>query len=1166
MMWGRMHVVRVIVLTGLCAAGANRAAGQESPRVVASADRVRMADASAPRLAVLDKTIAVDLDDVPLRDALASVVRDAGLRLSYAGDIGDLATGTHRVSARATSITVEQGLLLALQGTNLDAVVLPTGDVVIVRHGTRLPGVARLRQQATGSLTGQVTDAHAGHALSQVTVALTGMGYRALTDASGHYVIRNVPAGNYAVVARGLGYAAISRRVTVAADSVVRLDFALEPVAASLEQVVVTGAGPQRRIELGNSVATINADSVTRLAPVTDITDLLSGRAANVDIVSSTGIVGDGPAIRIRGRSSITATNDPIVFVDGVRTDSRPGGVRDVFTGAGNSPTPSALNDLSPNEIESIDILRGPSAATEYGTDAANGVIVIKTKRGQAGPPRWDFNTEQGISTMPAHFPLNYTSWGHTTDGTNTPTFCPTVNSFGGPGRFAHTCVVDSITTWQPLNHSETSLFANGGRHVYNLQFSEGTPRVRYFAAGDLSDELGVVRMPPSEQLRLVREQGAAIPGVERYPNAEQQVNLRGQATGTVGRTAEASISTAYLSTTQRAPDAANVLEGALLGPGYRDSLSGYSFAPPGDLFAVRSSGTTKRFTGGLSTTWHSAGWLSLRGTAGVDDSHRADETLVLPGGDASLLSFLPGGYRSTGRYSTGVYTVDVGAVASVPLGARVGSKTAAGVQYYDTRHTGSALAVTNIGIGNPTLNGGTVYQNSVLEQGDEEVTLGTYADETISIADQLYLTGAVRLDAGSGFGKQYNAAVYPKASLSWAIAQEPHNLLRLRAAYGQSGVQPQPGAALRLYGPARTYMGGSFVAGDTVATVGNSQLRPERSSEIEAGADVGFLRNRLTLELTGYVKTTTDALINAPLPGSLGANDLLTLIGAGTLPENLGEVRNRGIEVSLTGHPVDARILGWEFTLSGSVSDSKLITLGRGVLPIDATSFYAIAYRQEPGYPLYGLWGLPVHYRDLNHDGLIEPGEVSLGDSVTFQGSSLPTRQLALNTGLSLLDHHIRISSQVDYRGGWKVPNAVAFQHGAFANSSGGQALNSPAGVPLWEQARAVVLASTGSFRENSLTIEDASFTRWRELSVAYFVPAHLAAAVRARSASITLAVRNLALWTHYTGLDPEVSNQALQLTTAGLITPATNRDVITDTGALPLTRYWVLKLALGL
>ncbi len=1107
---------------------------------------------------ILDRTFALHLEGVPLREALAAISAKTGARFSYSPSHVAM---TRRVSLVADRITVRDALAILLLGTGAEATASATGAIQIE---PAMAGDTRLRrgasQPGSGSVTGRVIDAQAREGIAQATVVVDATGYRAISGKDGAYVLRGVPPGRYTVTTRALGYAPLAKPVTVVADSAAHIDFALAAVAATLEQVVTTGAGPQRRVELGNAIAVINADSIAKFAPVTDISDLISGRAPGVEVLASSGMAGDDPAIRIRGRSSITGSNDPIVFVDGVRVDATPSGISDVFQG--NNPTPSRLNDLNADEIESIEILRGPSAATEYGTDAANGVIVIKTKHGQVGQARWDVGTAQGISTMPVNFPLQYHSWGHTTaaDGTVAPTKCPFVNSFGGPSRSAGTCVLDSITTWQPLNYPSTSLFGDGETHDYNLQFSDGTPRVRYFLSGDVNDALGIVRMPPSEQRRVANELRLAIPYDSRYPNADHRVNLRQQATATIGNSLDVSASAGYLATTQRAPDVGNVLFATLaFGSGYRDSLSGYNtFYSPGGAFLDRQSENVSRVVGGLTANWHQLGWLSLRGTAGLDIGRRADQALLLPGQVLGINSFfIPNGYRSTGDYTTSVYTADVGAVASVELTSRVTSKTSVGVQYYDTRNTGSASAVTNIGIGNPSLNGGSLLSaNSIFEQGYEALTLGTYVDETVNIADRLYLTGAARLDAGSSFGTQYNAALYPKASISWVISPEPANLIRLRAAYGQSGVQPFPGTALRLEAPVQSYVSGGFVAGDTVAAYGNVHLRPERSAEIETGADLGFFRNRLTLELTGYVKTTTGALVSVPIEASLGG---------GSLQENLGEVRNRGLEVGVTGHPIDGRALGVDVTLNGSVNDNKVVTVGAGAQPINQSVNYPDPYEQRAGYPLYGLWAVPMTYGDLNHDGLIEPNEISVGDTATFQGSSMPTRELSLSAGLSLFNHRIRVSTQIDYLGGQKLANTAAFWGGLVANT---RDLNSPRGLPLWEQARAVESATDAAlFRDNSLDLEDASFGRWRELSVAYLVPAPLLAAIRLRSASVTLAVRNLALWTHYTGPDPEVNGAIFSVfSVAGQPTTLVNHDVASDYGTVPQTRFWVLKIALGL
>ncbi len=1092
------------------------------------------------------RRVTLEFDRIPLRDALDQISRQTGLHF---GVSRQLVPVDRVVSMNASHLTVGAALFELLVGLGLDVQMSRDGMTLVL-----IPRLSRLAQRGS-TVSGHVVDAATSAPLDQVAVRIEGPGLGAVTGSDGHYAVGNVPPGTYHITARRVGYTPLTKTITIATDSATRLDFALVPTVAILAEVVTTGAGQQRRVELGNAIAVINADSVTKLAPVTDITDLISGRVPGVQVLASSGLAGDDPAIRIRGRSSITGSNDPIVFVDGVRIDAKPSGIADIF--GGSNPTPSRLNDINPAEIESIEILRGPSAATEYGTDAANGVIVIKTKRGQLGPPRWDVGTEQGISNVPATFALQYHSWGHTTGATPTPTTCPVVSVFG-PSRYAGTCTLDSVTTWQPLNHSETSIFGDGGRHAYYLQFSDGTPRVRYFLSGDLSDDLGPVRMPPTEQLRVEHELGSPVPYDARYPNADQRANLRQQAAATIGSSTEVSASAGYYATTQRAPDVNNLIVLALgYGPGYRDSLSGYyPFFPPGAVFLNRTLESVSRFVGGVSTTWHRVPWLSLRGTTGADIAGRTDEGLLLPNQAQGLFAlFEPGGYRSKASYTTSVYTADGGAVATAQLTSDIMLKTAAGVQYYDTRNRGTALAVTNIGIGNPTLNGGSIFQNtSIQELSYEALTLGTYVDETVSLAERLYLTGAVRLDAGSGFGKQFSSALYPKASVSWVISPESRNLLRLRAAYGQSGVQPQPGAALRLDAPVSSYNGSGFSAGDTVSAYGNARLRPERSSEIETGADIGLFRNRLTLEVTGYVKTTTDALVSVPIEASLGG---------GSLQENLGKVRNRGLEAGLTGHPIDSPVLAWDFTLSGSVNDNKVVTLGAGVLPIDASFQYYDPYRQTPGYPLYGLWAVPLTYQDLNHDGLIEPNEITVGSTPTFQGSTIPTRELSVNTGLSLFNHRIRLSTQIDHRGGQKLANTAAFLEG-----NNGQALNSPRGVPLWEQARAVETAINAAlFRANSLDIENATFTRWRELSVAYLVPTHLATAARLRSASITLAARNLALWTHYTGPDPEVNAGAgAQFTVAGQQTTAVNHDSVADYGSVPQARYWVLKVSLGL
>ncbi len=1159
---GIVVAVGIVYWTGRTTPQAS-AQGVPSPLVPVAA----RAEAARVRAAVLKQKISLELQHVTLKTALGAVASAGHMRLTYSPYL----VPTRRVVSLAVdTITVGDALNVLLRDTGIDVFVAANGWVTLERAEGAASEVAR-SQPSQGTVSGSVVDSATRTPIPQVSVQIEGTRLGAVSGADGKYTIVGATAGDYRVTARRLGYVAQTRTVTVTNGQPTVLNFALNQPATRLDEVVTTALGEQRRYEIGNDISTINADSLSRTAPVTNLTDLLSGRTPNVEVLQNSGIVGDGPAIRIRGPGSFTVSNDPIVIIDGVRADPSPGGTREIFGNLGGGhPTASRLNDLNPDEIESIEVLRGPSAATEYGTDAANGVIVVKTKRGHAGAPRWDLFTDQAISTMPTHFPENYTSWGHTTDGSNMPTLCPYFAPFGAPNADAGTCAVDSVTHFQPLNHVPTSEFGTGHRGKYGAQVSGGGETLRYFFSGGYSGETGSLQMPSTEQARVSRERGELVPNDQLHPDALQQVSLRTRVDAPVGANTDVALSADYNTLSQRTPDALLVLYSALGGKGYRDSLSGYGSwygglagaeFVPGYMFAGTSSESDGRFTGGLSANWHPQGWLAGHGTVGVDDGNRSTVTQVLPGQWPTFeqLNAMPGGYRSRGTYRTTYYTVDLGATGTAAVSRLLTLKTAVGAQYTDHRTSGTAIGVTNIGATNASLNGTVIFNNAIAEQRDEAATLGAYVEQTAVVNDRLFVTGAVREDAGSWFGSQYKAALYPKASVSWIVVPEGRNLLRLRAAYGQSGVQPRPGAALNLFLPGMSVRAGGTVSGDTIGTFANTRLRPERSEEVEGGFDAGVAHNRIGLELTAYQKESRDALIDVVLPGSLGG---------GIREENLGSVRNRGLEISLTVRPLDTRMIGWSVTTSGSVNQNHLLRLAPGVTGLNQ-GFYASPYQQRVGYPIYGLWAVPLHYADLNHDGRIEPNEVTQGDSARYVGPSQPVRQVSLSSDLSLFSGRVRVAGQLDYRGGHRLMNAIAFLRDG---GRGSAALNNPA-ASLAEQARAVAYdANAALFLPNSGYTEDASFTRLRELSVTYVVPPRAIRALPARAVSLTLAGRNLALWTRYSGPDPEVNNAVAtnapqtQVISYGVPTPATNHDAVGDIGAVPQLRDWVLKVNIGL
>ncbi|PYP10742.1 MAG: hypothetical protein DMD56_08325, partial [Gemmatimonadetes bacterium] len=279
--------------------------------------------------------------------------------------------------------------------------------------GALLVGVARASAAQQGSVAGQVTDKSNQQPVSGAQVLIIGTNLQSLTSREGRYAITRVPAGRHDVQVRLIGYATATQPVTVGAGEAPTLDFSLAPAAVPLDVVVVTGTGAEQlKRELGNSIPTIDAAKTVEQAAPTNVADLLNSRVPGVQVLSSGGTTGTGSRVRIRGSSSLSLTNEPIVIVDGIRVDNGATGVLRASSIGIGGQAPSRLNDLNPDEIESIEVVKGPSAAALYGTDAVNGVIQIRTKRGRPGPTRWTAFVEGGSVNEITAWPANFTTVG----------------------------------------------------------------------------------------------------------------------------------------------------------------------------------------------------------------------------------------------------------------------------------------------------------------------------------------------------------------------------------------------------------------------------------------------------------------------------------------------------------------------------------------------------------------------------------------------------------------------------------------------------------------------------------------------------------------------------------------------------------------------------------
>lgn len=1094
------------------------------------------------RTPVLARRIAIDLNGVTVREALDSISAHAGFRIVYSTDA---VPAGGQIRLKADGISVAAALTDVLANARVDVVFNPTGGAALVR---RPQGVAL----QLGSIIGFVRDSVTRQGIAGVTVLVENTSYRAVTGDSGRYRVANVRAGTYTLSIRRIGYAMASRSVSVGADQTVRADFALVLRATQLEGVVTTATGPQLRREVGNVIATIDVDSLAATAPVTNITDLLEARTAGVQVIQSSGTTGASPTIRIRGISSLSLSNEPLIILDGVRIDNsspseRIGGGLVVNTNIGR------LGTLSPDEIESIDVLKGPSAAALYGTAAANGVLIIKTKRGVAGPARWSAYAEAGRVSQPAHFDENYRAWGrNVVNGVPAaaPVQCKLANQSLG------TCVRDSLTTFNPLMNPSTTPFTSNPRSLLGLQISGGSQGITYFLSAEHQGETGPFQMPASEITRLTQQRGRSPTPDQINPNQLHETSLRGNFTLPIGHDASLAVSTGYSDRQLLLPFGGGYFAGlevqTYFAPGYRTPTNGTSSAFIGDIFSVTSEQHDQRFTGSSSLNWHPLAWLETRAVAGIDQNQGYGTRFSFFGEGPSGSWGPPGqtGGLVASRTDFSRYSVDLGATATWSATTGLTARTSVGAQWFkDTHYQTDVLGYGLAPFGQNTQG---AQQQRTQEITNENATYGEFVEEVLGWRERRFLTLGVRTDQNSAFGSNAGNAVYPRAALSWVLSDEgwfPKNVLgisslRLRAATGQAGQFPTVTTAAIPFVTAFTVpINGVETPALRLQSIGNPNLKPEVTTEVETGADLGLFHSRLAFEATVYDKKSRDALVLVPLPPSTGASQT----GVATQWQNLAEVQNRGFELSVDAKVFQSNSFSWSALVTSSFLSNKLVTAGSAQLA------QTQGVRNAVGYPLFGLWARPIlSYSDANKDGILTANEIVVGPNAVYKGPTIPTREAGFTNTFTFLNDRLKLTSVLDYRGGFYNKGGYGNQRCLTGNC---RAVNDPT-APLADQAAAV--ASTSPAFGNTIWgfFVPNDFIRFRELSVTALLPQFLTrGSVRLRDASITLSGRNLGLlWTRYPGIDPEI-NWLVANSGGG------NDDLV----GLPPLRYYLLRLNLG-
>ncbi len=993
-----------------------------------------------------------------------------------------------------------------------------------------IPVIPALASAQRATISGRVTTVEGAQPISDSRVFVVGTNIVGSTNQDGRYVLAGVPTGNAEVRVLRVGFEAQKKAIAVAAGQQVTLDFSLKAVAVQLQEVVTTATGEQRRVELGSSIATLgNINKRVEETPITNAVDLLVAKAPGVTVLPGN-TTGSAGIIHIRGAGSISLNNAPIWIVDGIRFNAGNSG----FIQGTNGQQASFLNGIDPETIADIEIVKGPSAATLYGTDAANGVIVVTTKKGRAGKTSWSSFAESGLVQDQNHYADTYAIWGHTPSAPATQVRCLLLTISAG------SCVQDSVTKLNILDTPGLTPLVTGHRQAYGTQVSGGSETVRYFLSGDFQSELGPYKMPQHD-INTFQSQSIAVREESLNPELLQGLNIRANVNASPSTKLDLAINTGFVSSHQRMTFADNSFFSpqyqSMMSPGFTqaglgvsqlgsrgenlDGNNGYTY---GDIFQQTTQEDIQRMLTSATGDWRPFSWMQNNATIGMDLLDQRDFTLCrfqecVNQGTTRLgqVSSTNQNYRNTTAQLT----------SNMPWQARswLNLKTTVGAQYTNqeqdnTRSNGTQLPPGAVTVGQAAV----ILGSNLLPTASK--TLGVYLQEQAALRDRLFLTVAARSDQNSAFGTNFQRVIYPKASLSWILSDEPFfpkmswlDMFRLRSAYGVSGVQPGAIASFATFTAPTVNVPGTIGAqagadtpGLLADALGNPNLKPERSGEFEGGFEAHMFGNRANLDFTVYNKTTHDALINQALAPSSGASAISVL-------RNIGSIRNSGIEVLLNAQLVQRDNFGWDMTINGSHNNNKILSLGTNSTGAPNPTIGTGAQRDSIGLPINGFFYQTYTYSDANKDGYISPSEVTVNSAYTYAGPSIPTTTGSISAGFDLLKRRVRVQGMFDYKGGYKIADGGrSFQCQQNVACAG----RSDPHASLQDQAAAIAATAT-PIKTTYGYLQDGEFWRFRELSVTLASLGFVSSFAHSESASLSFGARNLHVWTKFRGTDPE-------------------------------------------
>ena len=1017
-------------------------------------------------------------------------------------------------------------------------------------------------QQAAGvgTIEGTVREQTTNRPIESAQVHIVGKNIGASTNRDGFYRISNVPSGPVEVRIRMVGFSPISRNVTVAAGGTQTVNLTLAPSAVQLEAIVTTGtAGATEVKRLGNTVATIDPP---KYAPIKTASELLQGREPGVVGLSSSGLVGEGMKIRIRGNASLTQSNEPIVFVDGIRINS--GG-----SSAANA-TLSHLDDIDPATIERVEILKGAAAATLYGTEASNGVIQIFTKRGTAGAPKWDFNVNQDFSSYPTN---------RIDDNWGTPVRQGQLDSLKKLwGR-------SDLQLFKPFSQPlQRNYFETGSAQTVNGSVTGGTQNLNYIVSGLYSRDDGpwaAQKLGGTARDLVRRGNGRSV--VSFFPTSNVRLNAQAQYSNTYANRPQygnniyspvtlLEFSKPDLGQCRNSDPSGTDPDLGVKSPGvckFGGNPTGApnAFGTPRETARKLNEQSSDRYISSFDVGYTPIASLNLTGILGVDYTSQ------------TTTQFQAFGYNVDGVIGDdvlgdkGIYdennrqiTLDLKANWTRDFASSFNSAFVAGVQGFLTKvkYPGSfGYDFPGPGIARTDAAGNQFASDGILET----VNGGYFIQEQLGFKRYLYLTGGARYDYSSAFGKSADGVLYPKFSVSFVPSDLPGfklpsiSSLRLRGAWGQSGRQPSAFAKFTTFS-AQTGPAGAGLRPDNL---GNPALKPEVATEIEGGLELGLFNDRIGLDATYWNRKVKDLLFAVQYPPSGGFTNAQL--------SNVGQLDAHGLELGARGFVIQRQNVSLDLRANIAFLTQEVASLGGAPELKTGGSYARIRGYIKPGYAPGEFFGakalrpcasgqttkclqagqLPY---DLDKNGVPDTEAQMLAFlsqprsyTTLFNGNVIMVEKGILSDlGKPTPDYTGSFGGTLTFAKNWQIGTLFEFKGGNYTywclicgfrnaspvgtNSKGFQQVNATLLDPASTPQQRLQAAKDWVYKYASLTpyqglneVSDGDFLRFRELNVTYTAPRTIASKLGARNMAVTLTGRNLFLWTKYQGVDPEVT-----------------------------------------